>query len=210
MNVGAKKETDYGLYFAWGETVGYTTSQVGTDKQFSWDDYKWTNDGGSTMSKYNTTDGKTTLDLEDDAAHVNMGGEWHIPTEEQCDELLNTEYVTNAFVTNYQGSGVKGYLFTSVSNGNTMFVPAAGYCEGGGIDYVGNDGYVWTSALYSEDVEYARGFCFFSDSDSEPGVGSSNRFCGLSVRGVLDEPKKIINFTIGDKSYQAEDGMTWE
>jgi len=80
MNVGASSEKDAGLYFAWGETQGYTASQVGTDKQFSWNDYALTEDNGSTMTKYNATDGKTELDLEDDAVAANWGGEWHIPT----------------------------------------------------------------------------------------------------------------------------------
>ena len=187
MNVGANSETDYGLYFAWGETEGYTASQVGTDKQFNWSDYKY-GTSSSNLTKYNASDNKTHLELTDDAAAANMGGDWHMPTKEQCEELLNTTYVTNAWVTDYQGSGVNGRLFTSVSNGNTMFVPAAGYCVDGEVFSVGIDGYVWASALFSEYVRNAWNF-FFGGGGA--GVDLSSRFSGQSVRGVVSLAEKI-------------------
>lgn len=186
MNVGAKSETDYGLYFAWGETQGYTASQVGNgegQKAFSWNDYALTEDSGSTMSKYNATDGKTVLDAEDDAASVNMGGEWHMPTKEQCEELLNTTYVTNTWVKSYQSSGVNGRLFTSVSNGNTLFIPAAGDCSDGGVNDVGEWGDVWSSSLDTDGVNSAWSFSF--DSDGAGFYDGVSRCNGLSVRGVI-------------------------
>lgn len=184
MNVGASSETDAGLYFAWGETEGYTASQVGTDKQFNWSDYKY-GTSSSNLTKYNASDNKTHLELTDDAAAANMGGDWHMPTKEQCEELLNTTYVTNAWVTDYQGSGVNGRLFTSVSNGNTMFVPAAGSCKDGEVSGVGVGGSVWASALYSEFVKYAWSFYFNSGG---AGVGYLGSRCyGQSVRGVVGQ-----------------------
>lgn len=87
MNVGAKSETDPGLYFAWGEIQGYTAEQVGVDKQFTWADYKFNPSGdGKTFTKY--TSHEETLELIDDAAAVNMGGNWHMPSEAQILELL--------------------------------------------------------------------------------------------------------------------------
>ena len=186
MNVGAEKETDYGLYFAWGDTQGYTASQVGSGegkKAFSWADYKFNPSGdGSTMSKYNSTDVKTVLDLEDDAVHVNWGGQWHMPTEAQCQELFDNTYVTNEWVTDYNGSGVKGYLFTSVSNGNTLFLPAAGFCDGGSVNGVDYNGSVWASSLGSSNVSNAWGISFDIGGG---GVYSSTRYSGYSVRGVI-------------------------
>lgn len=91
MNVGANSITDSGLLFAWGETTGYN-SQGHT---FSEENYRFYDNNDYT--KYNSTDGKTTLDLEDDAAHINMGGDWHMPNTEQIKELIN--YTTNGFVT---------------------------------------------------------------------------------------------------------------
>ena len=176
MNVGAENQTNKGLYFAWGETEGYVNESTSI-KDFRWDDYQWTEDDGSTLSKYNATDSKTVLDLEDDAANVNWGGGWHMPTKEQCEELLNTTYVINAWVTNYQGSGVNGLLFTSVSNGNTMFVPAAGYWDEDGI--TAGRCHVW-SACVSTRISTAY---FFSDSGNVNPLG--DRCDGKSVRGVV-------------------------
>ena len=184
MNVGANNETDYGLYFAWGETQGYTAEQVGTDKQFRWSDYKFNPSGdGSTMSKYNSTDGKTVLDLEDDAVRANWGGSWRMPTETQFQELLNTTYVTNTFISNYQGSGINGRLFTSVANGNTLFIPAAGFAGYGSMYDVGSQGYVWSSSLSGSSVKNGRYLDFGSNGVN---VLSSDRCSGQSVRGVVD------------------------
>ena len=181
MNVGATKPEEYGLYFAWGETQGYTASQVGTDKQFSWDDY---NHGTfHDITKYNEADGKTMLELEDDAANANWGGQWRMPTKEQCEELFNTTYVTNKWVTDYNDSGVNGRLFTSVSNGKTLFIPAAGYCDKGRVLEVNSIGQVFSSSLGST---YNSGaYCILFGNRGLPGVDTTARYCGQSVRPVV-------------------------
>ena len=82
-NVGASKPQDYGNYYAWGETSTKETYKWSTYKYGTYDD-----DGDySKLTKYNTSDSKTTLDLSDDAAHVNWGGKWRMPTFEQLSEL---------------------------------------------------------------------------------------------------------------------------
>ena len=176
MNVGATSETDYGLYFAWGETEGYANAST---KAFRWSDYKWTEDGGSTMTKYNATDGKTVLDLEDDAVAANWGGSWKMPTEAQFQELLNTANCTNEWTT---VNGVNGYLFTSVTNGNTLFIPAAGYANNGSMYIVGYVGFVWSSSLDGSGVKNGR--CLYFNS-SNVNVLNNDRFRGQSVRGVV-------------------------
>ena len=177
MNVGANNETDTGLYFAWGETQGYTDAST---KAFSWEDYKWSNNGSrSDFTKYNETDGKTQLDLEDDAAAVNWGGKWHMPTEAQCRELFNTDNCTNEWTT---VNGVNGRLFTSVINGKTLFIPAAGLCGGCIVYNVGHSGYVWTSSLNSTIVSDAWDIFFGSHVR---GVGYSYRCFGRAVRAVV-------------------------
>lgn len=183
MNVGASSETDYGLYFAWGETEGYTASQIPSEKKFNWDDYKFGN--RSPFSKYDNDYEETALDLEDDAASVNMGGEWHMPTVEQFDELFNTDYVTNEWVTDYQGSGISGRLFTSVNNGNTLFIPAAGVYLDGIIYDVNEIGNVWCSSLCMGNVNAALGFYFYSIVGA---VDYYGRCGGRSVRGVISKP----------------------
>jgi hypothetical protein len=180
MNVGASKPSDAGLYFQWGDTSGYTAEQVGKDKQFTWSDYKWNPSGdGKTFTKYNKTDNKNVLDLEDDAAHVNMGGDWHMPTDTQFRELLNTAYTTNTWATQ---DGVNGYLFTSKKNGNSIFIPAAGRAWGGSVQYSRSYGSVWSSMLSKDNVSGGQGLHFNS---SVIDLNGDYRFSGRSVRGAL-------------------------
>lgn len=210
-NVGANSETDYGLYFAWGETEGYANAST---KAFSWSDYKFNPSGdGETFTKYNATDGKIALDAEDDAASVNMGGEWHMPNRAQCYELF--EETKNGFVTNegvftqYTWDGeysnpteatatisnwnAAGYFFfkntyTSVTDAITaedyLFIPAAGFCDEGEVGGVGGCGSVWSSSLNTDGVVSA--WCFFFD-DLGAGVDGYDRYSGRSVRGVVGE-----------------------
>lgn len=128
MNVGASSEKDKGLYFAWGETQG---SQVGGHKVFRWSDYRWTNDGGSTFTKYNTTDNKTHLELTDDAAAVNMGGDWHMPNRAQCLELLTgtkNGIVTGAGAfTQYAWNNSNGYSSPTSTTATISGWNTAGY-----------------------------------------------------------------------------------
>ena len=179
-NVGATSETDAGLYFAWGETTGYTASQVGTDKQFSWSDYKY-GKSSSKLTKYNQSDGKTVLESTDDAATQIMGGDWRMPTETECRELINN--TTNEWIPNYNGTGVNGWKFTSKKNSSKyIFIPAAGYCGDGGVDNVGNGGGVWSSSLNTSSpdsawfLNFGSGYCNMSSDGGRCG--------GQSVRGV--------------------------
>ena len=177
-NVGAEKETDAGLYFAWGETTGYTASQVGTDKQFSWSDYKYGN-SNSNLTKYNQSDSKTVLESADDAASQIMGGEWRMPTQTEWQELLSN---TNKEWT--QVNGVNGYKFTSNKEGyqnNSIFIPAAGNCTDGSVSNVGSYGGVWSSSLDTSSPSYAW-YLYFNSGGCY--MSSSTSFDGQSVRGV--------------------------
>ena len=175
-NVGASKPSDYGLYFQWGDTQGYTADQVGKDKQFNWADYKFSIDASSlNFSKYNTAG--ESLELEDDAAHANMGGDWHMPTPTQLKEL--TANTTNTWTTQ---DGVNGRLFTSKKNGKSIFIPAAGYDSDGSLNNVGDEADVWSSTLYTNDVGYGQSLYFYSDYVD---LYYDNRCNGFSVRGVI-------------------------
>ena len=182
MNVGASKPSDAGLYFQWGDTVGYTADQVGTgdgQKKFGWADYKWSIDGSSSnFSKYKTEG--VTLDLEDDAANHYMGGSWHMPTPEQIKEL--TANTTSTWTTS--DDGVDGRLFTSKSDtSKSIFIPAAGCAQDGSIHNGGGSGYVWSSMLSAGSVGYGQVLYFLSGGAGLNGIGS--RYGGFSVRGVL-------------------------
>lgn len=178
MNVGASKPSDFGLYFQWGDTVGYAEDQIGKDKQFSWADYKFSIDGSSSnFSKYTTIG--ATLELADDAANANMGGSWHMPTPDQIRELVNTANTTNTWTAQ---DGVNGRLFTSKNNGNSIFIPAAGHAWDGSVGSRGSHGYVWSSVLSSSVVGGGQYLLFGSGGAY---LSYSSRSDGFSVRGVI-------------------------
>lgn len=179
-NVGADNETDYGLYFACGETVGY--SGITCTKQFCWKDYKFSKRGSNKFTKYNSTDGKKVLDLCDDAAHIYMGGKWHMPSYEQIREL--TANTDSTWVTDYNHSGVNGMLFTSKSDiSKKLFLPACGFLGNGNSAYASCYGYFLSSSIFSFDDCYNIVLGFNSDAVS---VVKCHRSFGKTIRGVFN------------------------
>ena len=177
MNVGASKPSDAGLYFQWGDTIGYAANQVGTgdgQKEFSLSDYKWSVNGSySNYSKY----GLESLQLEDDAAHVNMGGNWHIPTFDQFYELMN-----NADYKFTTLDGVGGVAFTSKNDSSkSIFIPVAGGALNGSIIKSGEGVAIWLNQLSSN----SDGNCICADISGKT-ENSLQRYTGISVRGVID------------------------
>jgi hypothetical protein len=160
-NIGALNPEDTGLYFSWGNTVGH---EAGKDYDFE-DDYD--NTPGSEL--------KGDIDLEHDAARVNLGEPWKMPTKEQLKELVDnceSEVAT-----------LKGYLgrcFTSKINGNSIFIPFAGYISGTSLLSRGSHGLYWSSSLDSQTDGY---LLIFGSSNVRP-ADSGYRFDGFSVRAV--------------------------
>ncbi|MBQ7622884.1 MAG: hypothetical protein IJS66_04025, partial [Bacteroidales bacterium] len=163
-NVGASKPEEYGDYFAWGETE--------PKADYSWDTYKWS----SSLNKYNSSDGKTVLDPEDDAASVNWGGSWRMPTDAEWTELIN--YCNWTWTTS---NGVNGYNVSR--NGNTIFLPAAGYWFDTCLSGDGSYGHYWSSSLYTGGPDDAWDV-YFDSGDVFRDYGY--RCCGLSVRPVTE------------------------
>jgi hypothetical protein len=148
-NIGASAPEEYGDYFAWGETLPKET--------FTWENYKWCQGSFDTMTKYCTdsgygsngfTDGKTELDPEDDAAYVNWGPSWRMPTHEQQRELV--EQCTWTWKTRV---GINGMLVTG-PNGNTIFLPASRN-RGYESIYSSNWAYYWSRTLRTNHSDYA-------------------------------------------------------
>ena len=173
-NVGASTPEGYGYYFAWGETQPKST--------YNWSTYKWCNGSYNKQTKYNpystygTVDNKTTLDLSDDAARANWGGSWRMPTKAEQDELRN-----NCTWTWTTQNGVNGYKVTSKSNGNSIFLPAAGARYGSSLYSAGSYGKYWSSSLYTNCPDAAYVLVFLSDNVV---LGSFSRDFGQSVRPV--------------------------
>lgn len=185
-NVGAEKPEGFGLYFAFGETEGY--SGITSDKGFYWGDYKYSSGQTSSTStsfkgvtKYNTksvsgtVDNLTTLEQVDDAAYTS-DKTCRMPTKSDFEELIANTTSTWEVL-----NGVGGRRFTSKTNGNSIFVPVAGDCGNGSASNVGSNGYLWSSSL---DESYPRyGWCLNFNSDYV-GVGSYYRYEGLTVRAI--------------------------
>ena len=167
-NVGATSPEDYGDYFAWGE--------IEPKETYSWATYKWCDGTSSNMTKYNAADGKTILDPEDDAAQVQWGGNWRMPTEEEQQELIDrcSWERTNL-------NGVIGYKVTG-PNGNSIFLPAAGFRDGSSLYNAGSDGNYWSSLLSTVRPDSAWRVLYFGSSNV--GRGYDRRSYGFSVRPV--------------------------
>lgn len=174
-NIGATRPEDYGYYYAWGETE--------EKSNYEWSSYKWCNGSNNTMTKYCTdssygiVDHKTTLDFEDDVAHVKWGGKWRMPTSEEQEELLN-----NCKWTWTTQNGVRGYKVTSKINGNSIFLPAAGVRNNNEIYDSGKYGYYWSSSIYY-DSSYSYIIYFYSEYHY---IRHGNRYNGRSVRPVCE------------------------
>lgn len=174
-NVGASKSNEAGLYFQWGDTSGYTAEQVGTGsglKKFARDESDYKFGIHPNYTKYTTMG--ATLELEDDAAHANMGGSWHMPTPEQLQELIDN--TTNKWTTL---DGVNGYLFTSKKDvSKQIFIPAAGGAWEGSILSSGTGCFVWLSMLSDKSAMFG----YYLDANY---LDSYYRSYGFSVRGVI-------------------------
>jgi uncharacterized protein (TIGR02145 family) len=185
MNIGATGVTDYGLYFQWGDTQGYTAAQVGVDKTFDWENYKFSIDGSSSdFSKYNNSDGLGVLQASDDAVTAAWGGNWRMPTTEEFQALETA--TTSAWTSSYEGSGVAGLVLTSNADSNKkIFFPIAGKCSDDTIEDANSGGYYWSSSKDEYDDDTAYRLSLYNDYI---GFGScDNRYIGSTIRGVLDE-----------------------
>lgn len=175
-NVGATTPEGYGDYYAWGETR--------TKSTYDWSTYKYANGDYDQLTKYCSnssygyngfTDNLTVLQSSDDAATANWGNGWCMPTKEQWVELYQN--TTHTWTTQ---NGVNGRLFTA-NNGNSLFLPAAGYRWDDELYNVGSLGNYWSSSLYTDYPYDAWGFYFSSD---DFGMYFNYRLIGRSVRAV--------------------------
>lgn len=192
MNVGATTPEDHGDYFAWGETEPKDKYEI--------KNYKWATDGTRSekggwtgLTKYTFADNdpsgiwydngnfvgdnKTTLEPEDDAAHVNWGGNWRTPTKKELEELCNTDNCTWTGVTQ---NGVDGMLVTSKKNGNTIFLPCTGY-RSGSRTTMRSEGYYQSSTL---DDCFSNSITILHFTGRYTFWYRDNRFNGHTIRAV--------------------------
>lgn len=169
-NVGASSPQDAGLYFSWGNVDGHTVDENGNVVDYSFDSTTYSTSLGGQYTGI-------TLDAEHDAATVNMGSDWRMPTKDETNELVEG---TTQTVDTENG----GMIFTSKTNGNSIFIPFAGDCNGSllELDDEGLDGSVWSSSVSGSNVEWVRVLNFNSEGYIS-GDGNA-RYKGRSVRAV--------------------------
>lgn len=170
-NIGASNATDAGAYFAWGEVLANKSSYDEDSYKFYYND---------SMTKYNSSDGLTTLEASDDAATVNWGDDWRMPTSEEFQELLD-----NCTWEWYAAGSLTGYFVTG-SNGNSIFLPAAGNNYLSDVDNYGNDGTYWSSDLSSVIWGAYNGpYALRFTSDGKSAKFTNLRCNGFTLRPVL-------------------------
>ncbi len=175
-NLGATEPEQEGTHYAWGE--------IEPKNNYSYNTYKWSNLLGDneyikyiTDDWYGLIDFRTTLEPNDDAANVALGGKWHIPTLEDAEELLR-----ECTVENLEYKGVEGYYIKG-PNGNVIFLPAAGQKVGEDYEECTDCGIYWTSTLH-EDYQDQANVLYFSNVWSLE-VNKNPRVEGLPIRPVI-------------------------
>ena len=178
MNVGANSIEDSGLYFQWGDTQGYTSTDIeGGKKVFREGDYKYRDYKFGSILKYNEQDGKTVLDPDDDATHFQLGGDWRMPTRDDFKELY--KHTTGIF---YSINKVNGCKFVSKKDKTKwVFFPETGCAIFEGVGSMGYYGYYWSSSLYSAHSAY---ILYFNSSGIYANYYNS-RYYGQVIRGVF-------------------------
>lgn len=185
-NVGASSPEEYGGYYSWGEI------EESKDNR-EWVGYKWCNSSWGVIikyctksnSRYGTIDYKTTLELEDDIAHVDWGNNWRIPTKKEYNELIDNCIWswTTIYLNESKTDSINGYKITGV-NGNSIFLPAAGYYGEHGLKNRNKAGYYWSATLF-DFVECYSAYYHYSNKD-QSSLKYGNRYYGTPIRPVCD------------------------
>lgn len=158
-NVGASSPSEYGNYYAWGETR--PKSEYTEDNCFM----------------YGVNMGDISGDVRYDAARANWGGSWRLPTKAEMEELIEKCSWTLASL-----DGQIGYKVTG-PNGSSIFLHAAGLCDDSVLYFAGMFGNYWSSTNSESDVKNA--YCFDFDGARHECVLAS-RDTGMSIRPVSD------------------------
>ncbi len=172
MNVGASKPEEEGFFFSWGNVEGHNLNGQGTyDFGTSNDTDPYKSSSGASLS------GNIATGDAYDMARANMGAPWRLPTKEEFQELYD-----NTDSTWTTQNGVAGKLFTSKTNGNSIFFPAAGHYHGSSHYDEGSYGYYWSSVLFSA----TRAHSLLLSSTGVGPKGHNYRYYGYPVRAVAD------------------------
>lgn len=202
-NLGAISEEGTGNFYAWGDTEPHTSFN-------GWPGYKWCAGSYSALTKYcwysgysydgQTIDFKKYLDVEDDAAKAALGGLWRVPSKDEQDELRN--FCNWTWTTK---NGVNGYEVTSTVNGNSIFLPATGYCDEGTMYEKGTGGSYWSS--FSDDINGVNAISF--DASSTCVHERIARCRGLQIRPVYGEYVNVSGVSFPQSEMTLQIGQSY-
>ena len=202
LNLGAVRPEEAGAFYAWGE--------VTTKEGFHWGNYLW-NDGvdglgyPQNITKYNRTDHKVYLSSTDDAASVQLGGKWRLPTDKEILELL--EQCSWTFVSDYEGTGIKGYQVTG-STQESIFLPLSGWYRFDAPTTLRTSnlsaGY-WASR---RDSEPNAALQLYLETDATPAMAANMRSNGYSIRPVSGDWIAVSAISLDHQTLKLTEGDT--
>lgn len=169
-NIGAASPEQYGYYFSWGNTDGHWFNGTSDGYSFSESEYEDTKGGALTED--------FTPDSGNDAARVNCGGTWRMPTETEIDNLISS--CTSSWVNDYNGTGISGRLLSLKTDSSVkIFFPASGIIYETSMLYVGTQGYIWSNTWYT--TNDACGLYITTTFAKKNGL---QRYIGRTIRPV--------------------------
>ncbi len=204
-NIGADCPADTGNYYAWGETA--------QKKFYTWGTYMCTtsDDCGTFYDPVFAAQGNNPdiSGTQFDAATVIWGNQYRMPTLAQIDELNNASLTTWTWtvLTDKQGHSMNGYLVTSKSNGNSIFLPASGYMDNAYLDGFGTEG-SYRSAMRCDDLKYQAYVLYFNHSASKHNSMYGSRFAGRVIRPVSVQAATNVNEFSARESLSCESKKT--
>lgn len=185
-NVDADSPEQFGGYYSWGEIKS-------SENNRGWVGYKWCNSSWGVITKYctksnsqyGTIDYKTTLELEDDIAHVDWGNSWRIPTKNEFKELMDSCIWswTTIYLNESKTDSINGYKITGIT-GNSIFLPAAGYYGEHGLKSRNKSIYYWSSTLF-DFIECYSAYYHYSNKEQRS-LKYGSRYHGTPIRPVCE------------------------
>lgn len=208
-NLGVYSPEEYGGYYQWAGLEDGTSSSIdncpyhtGTDTETGWTKYITLNKSHY-WSGSGSPDNKTVLDPEDDVAYVTLGGKWRMPTRAEFQELRD-----NCTSEETTLNGVKGMKFTSKTNGNSIFLPAAGRFRGQRFQDAGSRGYYWSSSRSDNSPEYdspTNAWAFVATG----GWWGQTRYTRSSVRPVYGDRVNVTGVSFKSSSLNLDINETF-
>lgn len=173
-NVGANKPEERGLYFSWGEVIGYDESSQ--------------KPGGFKNDTYNYKNNPDTLPLDKDTAHANMGGKWRMPSIDEFIKLINL--CDSEVIPEYNNSRVLS-LKLKTDSSKQLILPIAGELDneyGDGPTLIGDTCFYWSNSI---DKSYPDDSAYILRSEGDLLTDSQDlRFKGLTIRAIYDSSIK--------------------